>query len=190
MRLFALALLAFWFVPAAAADLDRPVILVAKPNLQDPVYGATVLVVTPLGADLHVGFIVNRPTPLTLGKLFPDHAPSQKVVDPVYRGGPVEPALIFALVQRPTNPGGKSFEVMPGLFAAFEAKVVDRIIETEPERARFMGGLVAWGSGELRSEVELGAWHVLDPEPSLVLRRPEGLWEELVGRLRNRRNTI
>jgi len=100
MRLFAVALLAFWLVPAAAADLDRPVILVAKPNLRDPVYGATVLVVTPLGAGHHVGFIVNRPTPLTLGKMFPEHAPSQKIVDPVYLGGPVEPGLIFALVQQ------------------------------------------------------------------------------------------
>lgn len=190
MRLFALALLAFWLVPAAAVDLDRPVILVAKPNLQDPLYGTTVLVVTPLGAGLHVGFIVNRPTALTLGKIFPEHAPSQKVADPVYRGGPVEPGLIFALVQRSSSPGGNSFELMPGLYAAFEAAVVDRIIEGEPDRARFVAGAVVWRPGELRTEVELGAWHLLEAEASVVMRSPEGLWEELVRRSHSLRNTI
>ncbi|HZM36310.1 MAG TPA: YqgE/AlgH family protein [Burkholderiales bacterium] len=190
MRTFAIAFLVLWLIPAAAADLDKPVILVAKPNLHDPLYGQSVLVVAPLGAGQHVGFIINRPTDLTLGKMFPDHAPSQKVVDPVFRGGPLEPGLIFALVRRPTSPGGNSFEMMPGLYVAFEAPVIDRIIENEPDRARFMAGLVAWRPGELRSELELGAWDVLDAEPSLTMRGPQGLWEELVRRSHKLRNTI
>jgi putative transcriptional regulator len=163
---------------------------VAKPELRDQLFGATVLVVAPIGGDQHVGFIVNRPTKTTLGDLFPEHGPSQKVVDPVYLGGPLNSGLIFALVQRLTNPGGNSFQIMPGLYAAFEAEVIDRIIETEPERARFVAGLVAWQSGELHSEIELGAWHVVDPEPSEVMRRSDGLWEELVNRTKRVRNTI
>jgi putative AlgH/UPF0301 family transcriptional regulator len=188
MRPFLAALLASWLIPAAAVDLGKPLILVAKPELRDQIYGASVLVVAPLDGGRHVGFIVNRPTDATLGKLFPEHAPSQKVVDPVYLGGPLESGLIFALVQRPTNPGGNSFEIMPGLYAAFEAEVIDRIIESEPERAKFVAGFVAWKAGELRYEIELGAWHVVDPEPSVVLRGSDGLWEELVRRTRRLRN--
>jgi len=41
---------------------------------------------------------------------------------------------------------------------------------------------VAWQPGELRSEVEQGAWYVLEPDAALVMRKPEGLWEELVRR--------
>jgi putative transcriptional regulator len=190
MRAFLAALLTSWLLPAAAADLGKPLMLVAKPELRDQLFGASVLVVAPVGGDQHVGFIVNRPTSATLGKLFPEHAPSQKVVDPVHLGGPLESGLIFALVQRPSNPGGNSFEIMPGLYAAFEAEVIDRIIESEPERAKFMAGFVAWRPGELRDEVELGAWHVVDPEPSVVMRGSEGLWEELVHRTRRLRNTI
>ena len=66
--------------------------------------------------------------------------------------------------------------------SAFDAAVVDRVIETEPEHARFVAGLVAWQPGELRSEVEQGAWYVLEPDAALVMRKPEGLWEELVRR--------
>jgi putative transcriptional regulator len=167
---------------AQAADLGGPLVLVAKPELQDPVFRGTVLLVIPLGADQHAGFIVNRPTILTLGKVFPEHGPSQKVADPVYLGGPVESELIFALVRRKTTPGGKSFQMGPGLFAAYEAEVVDRIIESEPQTARFMAGFVAWKSGELRAEIEAGAWYVQAPDAALLMRRPEGLWEDLVRR--------
>jgi len=36
-------------------------ILVAKPELVDPLFGSTILVVVPVGGDQHTGFIVNRP---------------------------------------------------------------------------------------------------------------------------------
>jgi hypothetical protein len=41
---------------------------------------------------------------MTLGQLFPEDGPSQKVVDPVYLGGPLSPQVLFALVERKQNP--------------------------------------------------------------------------------------
>jgi putative transcriptional regulator len=187
---FAFAVLLGWSALAAAADLSKPVILVAKPELRDELYGSTIIVVAPLGGDEHVGFIVNRSTEIKLGNLFPEDGPSQKVADPVYLGGPYGPQAIFALVQRAESPGGKSFEVIPGLFAAFDRAVIDRIIQSEPERAKFVSGLVAWQPGELDSEVEKGAWYVLEPDAALVMRKPDGLWEELVGRSQRRDKAI
>jgi putative transcriptional regulator len=189
------ALVLVLFATASAAsepetDVSQPLILVAKPELRDNLYGSAILVVTPLGGDQHVGFIVNRPTANSLSSVFPDHAPSQKVVDPVYLGGPMGSQLIFAMVQRRDNPDGKSLPVMPGLFVAFDATTVDRIIESESEHARFVAGLVTWRPGELRAEIEGGAWYVLAPDPALVMREPEGLWEELVRRSQREANTI
>lgn len=176
-------LLLGWSVAPRAADLDEAVVLVAKRELRDSLYGSSVLVAKSVGPDLHVGFIINRPTRYTLGAIFPDHAPSQKVLDPVYVGGPLSPEAIFALVRRHDNPGGRSFQLMQDLFVAFDGKTIDRIIEAEPERARFVAGLVAWRTGELRAEIERGLWHVLEPDAGLALRKPtEGLWEELVRR--------
>jgi putative transcriptional regulator len=176
---------------AHAADLSKAAILVAKPELKDELFGSTILVVAPLGEDRHVGFIVNRPTPITLGKAFPEDGPSQKVVDPVYIGGPFESQAIFALVQRPDSPGGISLELMPGLFVAVDVDTVDRIIRSEPDHARFVAGMVAWSEGELRNEVEQGAWYVLEPDPALALRKPtKGLWEELVRRSQAAANAI
>jgi putative transcriptional regulator len=174
-----------------AADLSRPVMLVARPELHDELYGSTILVVAPIGQDHHVGFIVNRPTSITLGKVFPEDGPSQKVVEPIYIGGPYQTEAIFALVQRPDSPGGVSLELMPGLFVAVDIDTVDRIIQSEPDRARFVAGMVLWNPGELRNEVERGAWYVLEPDAGVALRKPAaGLWEELVRRSKTAANAI
>lgn len=177
-------------LPAAAADIAEPVILVAKRQLTDKLYGATILVARPIGNDQHIGFIVNRPTKVTLGQLFPNHPPSRKVPEPVYVGGPINPESIFALVQTSKHPGGRSVPLMPGMFAVFDGKIVDDVIEHEAAKARFVAGLVGWRTGELRDEVKRGAWFVLDADPALVLRKPEGLWEELVRRAELRANGI
>ena len=190
MKSLVLAVILTWSALLHAADPSQPHILVAKPELRDSLFGASILVVTPIGGDQHVGFIVNRPTGVSLGSVFPEDGPSQKIVDPVYLGGPIEAQAIFALVQRPDSPGGNSLEVLPGLYAAFEAPVVDRIIESEADHARFVAGLVLWRPGELAYEIERGAWYVLEPDAATAMRKPEGLWEELVRRSAVRRNAI
>ena len=185
-----LLLLVSWSSLAASQELSQPVVLVATPELRDPIYGRTVLVVKPFGRDQHLGFIVNRPTNLTLGKMFPDHGPSQKVVDPVFLGGPIDATALFALVERPDNPGGNSIEIMPGLYAAHDASVVDNIIEANPANARYVAGLVIWRPGELRRELDMGAWQTMAADPHVALRDPKGLWEDLVQRSDRARNLI
>src|SRR5438067_6281236 len=121
---------------ALSQDLSDTVLLVAKRNLRDRIYGNTILIAKPLGDERHVGFIVNKPTTMTLGKLFPKHLPSQKVVDPVYLGGPTGPEVIFAMIKGRESPGGRSLQLAPVLYVAFDTAVVDRIIESQPQQAR------------------------------------------------------
>lgn len=176
---------------AGATDLTQSVLLVAKRNLRDRLYGASILVAKPIGDERHVGFIMNKPTNMTLGKLFPKHGPSQKVVDPVYLGGPTGPEVIFAIVKDAKSPGGRSMQLTNGVYLAYDSAVVDRIIEQEPQQARFFAGMVLWAPGELDEEVRRGLWYVLDPKPDLFLRKStDNLWEELVSRCERKANTI
>jgi len=179
-------------VPARAVEpADEPVILVAKPGLRDRLYGATILIARPLGNGQHIGFIVNRPTPVKLGTLFPDHGPSQKVVEPIYLGGPVNVETVFALVQRKDNPDSRSMRLTPDLYLVVDRDLVDRVIEAEADRARFYAGVVLWAPGELNAEIERGFWYVDDADVSLVLRKSTaGMWEELVKRLEQRARAI
>jgi putative transcriptional regulator len=177
---------------AWSADFNAgTAILVAKREMHDRVYGTSVIIVRPLGEGRHIGFIVNKPTSVPLGTLFPKHPPSQKVVDPVYLGGPMGPEVVFAMVKGRQSPGGRSLQLTPGLYVAFDSSVVDRIIEAQPTEARFFAGMVLWQPGELTEEAKRGLWYVLDAAPEICLRKSmDGLWEELVGRAERKANTI
>jgi putative transcriptional regulator len=177
-------------MPARSEDRDDTMILVAKRQLADQMYGSTILLVKPLGEDRHVGFIINKPTQMTLGKLFPNHPPSQKITDPVYLGGPFNSQVIFAMVKRKDSPGGRSVRIAPDLYLAIDGQVVDRIIETDPDHARFFAGMVLWRPGELEDEMKRGLWYTLDARTEILLKKADGLWEELVGRSERKANTI
>jgi putative transcriptional regulator len=190
LRCFVVALAALLVVaapPAATETTDplaAPAMLVAKPDLAQ-FYRNTVLFVRPIGNGAHLGFIINRPTDVTLGSLFPQHVPSQRVSEPVLLGGPAHTDTLFALVQRKSSPGGRSIPFAGDVFLAFDLDVVDRIIEQDGNAARFMVGLVLWQPGELAEEVRRGFWFVREPDAKLLFgKSSERLWEELVQRSR------
>jgi putative transcriptional regulator len=166
---------------ARSEDLDRPVLLVAQPDLQG-LYSGTALLVVPGTGGQHVGFILNRATDLKLGTLFPEHAPSGKVVDPVYFGGPEMVGSIFAIVRR--DPGGPSLRLFDDLFVTGNAAAVDQIIEQTPNDARYFTGFVGWQAGELAKELEAGYWYVTDPDAALLFTDETGkMWDELLKRV-------
>ena len=166
--------------PVQAQDLGKPMLLVAKPTLKGP-YTQTALIAVPLG-NKHIGFILNRATDVTMGKVFPDHPPSAKVVDPIYFGGPEAADSIFALVRR--DPGAPSLQLFGDLFMTGNGSAIDRIIEQTPNDARYFAGFVGWLPDELAGEIERGFWYVTDPDASLVFQKEPGrMWRELLHRM-------
>ena len=166
-----------------AQDLDKPLLLVAAPELQGP-YSRTALLVVPMQGR-HIGFILNRATDMTLATLFPEHAPSAKVADPVYLGGPESANAIFAVV--PRNPGGSSIRLFGEVHVTAQAQTVDSIIEQTPNDARYFAGFVGWRPGELAAELEAGWWSVADPDAALLFSDDTGaMWETLLKRVGKR----
>lgn len=182
-RLAALAALALaTLVPAiaCAADTDRAVLLVAHPDMTDPVWSQTVLLAAPAPSGFHVGVIVNRPTDRSLASLFPGHAPSRKVVDPIHFGGPISANAVVALVKAAASPGGNTLQLSDGLYLALDGATVDRVIESTPDNARFYVGFVVWQPGELEQEIRSGYWNVRDADNAIVFAKDTGtLWRQL-----------
>lgn len=185
-RFASLLLLALtaWTTPALAQD-DDAMILVAHPSLRDLDYRQTVLIAAPAPNGGHVGVILNRPTRRPLASLFPQHVPSRKVVDPVYYGGPFSRGALVALVRTEATPADGAVALTKTLQMAFRANVIDQIIETTPNEARYYVGYVGWRPGELKGELDRGLWSVLNVDPEMVFRKDtDGLWEELLQQTR------
>ncbi len=177
----AAALLVFGACAARADDLGKPLLLVAAPAMQGA-YSHTVVLAVPV-EDRHFGFILNRSTGTSMAKAFPDHAPSAKVVDPIYVGGPEQPQGLFAM--RHGNPGQPSVRLFGELFVSGNARVVDSIIEQTPNEARYFAGFVGWMPGELAAELAHGYWYIGEADEAQIMRHDtEKLWEELFERFR------
>jgi len=182
LLLWTALLLGFGTFGVRAQETDEPLILVAVPKLSG-FYERTVLIAVPIAGDRHVGFIINRPTPVSMGRLFPQHDPSRNVADPVYLGGPEMVTSIFAMLESADVPGQRNFTVMPGIQVVAEATSIDRIIEQAPNSARYYAGFVAWRRGELQQELDRGFWFTMPAQPEFMFRKDAGdLWEELLER--------
>jgi putative transcriptional regulator len=174
-----------------AADTPEAVLLVAKPDLDNPIYKSSVIIArrTPNGG--YVGFIVNKPTTAVLSEIFPQSAALKKAADRLFLGGPASANAIFALVERHDGAKDGAIRISPDLFLAVRQQDVDGIIESEAGHARFFAGLIVWKPGELDDELTQDAWYVLEPDAKLVLRKnTAGLWEELVLRSEERARAI
>ena len=177
------------FLPAFAASTNShaqsdaepdTVILVAAPNLVEPTYRKSVVIVTAIEGNRFIGIMINRPTRRSLASLFPEHATSKAVVEPVFFGGPMSSSAVFALAKSAAAAGNGSIPLLKDLYLAITVTVVDKVIEQTPNDARYYVGNVLWRPGELQEEIRRGVWSVLDADPDIVFSKdPEHLWEEL-----------
>jgi putative transcriptional regulator len=158
---------------AAAQDLDRPLMLVATPDL-DGAYRHTALIVMPAGENRHIGFIVNRASPM------------QVAASTLYYGGPEMVGAMFAMVRK--NPGQPSLRLFGDVYVTGDSGLIDHILEESGESKRLFAGFVGWEQGELADEIAAGFWYVAEPEVAQVFSKEPGenVWTDLVKRVGRR----
>jgi len=176
-------------VPGASlADRDQSgsdgALLVAKPHMQDPNFRESVVLVTRTPDGAAIGVIVNRPTDHSLAGILPGNPLLARFTDPLYFGGPVEVAGLFA-VFRGERPPGDALRLAGDLWIALNPATVEQLMREPPEKLRFYAGYSGWAPGQLPAELSRGDWWVLDVNPDVAFRAdPSGLWEELSTRAR------
>ena len=189
MRLRLLLLLAALLgtAPVASAQTEiapNGVFLVATPALADPNFRHSVVLVTQAPNGSTVGFIVNRPGRRSLAQILPDNEVLKRFTEPLYLGGPVEAAGLFAVFRAKENPQG-AVRVLGDVSFALDPAVVEVVLRAPPERVRFFNGYSGWAPGQLAAELERGGWYVINADADTVFRKDmDKLWEEMVRRAR------
>ena len=169
---------------AQTGDSANGVFLVASPALVDPNFRHSVVLVTQAADGSSVGFIVNRPGPRSLAQILPDNAVLRRFTEPLYLGGPVQAAGLFAVFRARASPPD-ALRVLGDVSFALDPAVVERLLHAPPERVRFFNGYSGWAPGQLALELERGGWYVLNADADIVFRKDmTTLWEELLARTR------
>lgn len=172
------------FASAQTEKTPNGVFLVATPALVDPNFRHSVVLVTQAPDGSTVGFIVNRPGRRSLAQILPDNEVFKRFTEPLYLGGPVDAAGLFAVFRAKEKPPG-ALSVLDDVSFALDPAVVEKLMHAPPERVRFFNGYAGWAPGQLAAELERGGWYVLNADADTVFRNNmDTLWEELIRRVR------
>jgi putative transcriptional regulator len=162
-------------------DLGVGKVLVASRGLGDPNFAGTVILLVHYDEDGVVGLVLNRRTTVPLSKVLALDAAKNRA-DPVYLGGPMEPAAVFALFQSPTKIE-KAENLFGGVYLISDKDAFEQTISSRPDPGAFRVylGYAGWTRDQLQAEVKLGAWFVFPADNTAVFNSdPDSLWKQMI----------
>jgi putative transcriptional regulator len=160
------------------AESLRGSLLIAGPQLLDPNFRRTVVLVAEHGDEGAMGVILNRPSGMDVSDAAPDLEPLIGSEAPIFAGGPVQPTsgVVLAEVTEADEPIFEDVVLVPGLNEL--ADVIDGA-----GRIRVFAGYAGWGPGQLDDEIARDDWIIEPARPEDVFSEsPEALWERVLER--------
>ncbi len=170
-------------LPGATPTKGR--LLVATPPLVDPNFDRTVVYVLEHHDDGALGVVINRPSAEDLAEPLDRWADLQPPPQGIFHGGPVEPdALIaLALANEPITEPSDELSPLSGRVASADLSTDPAFIAGVVSAVRVFRGYAGWGAGQLESEIDAGAWIVIDAEvDDMFDRHPDQLWRTVLER--------
>lgn len=167
-----------------ASELS-PGFLVAAPNLLDPNFRRSVVLLVDHRPEGSLGFVINRPAPVKLAEVIDalgiEGGGGQETAEGVVVGGPVAPETGWVLFEQGDAPltGEDVVQVSSSLAVSASRELLGSIV-SEPRVKRFVValGYAGWGPEQLDEEIGQGAWIPVDLDAAIVFDTPyEKRWE-------------
>ncbi|MEZ5318237.1 MAG: YqgE/AlgH family protein [Vicinamibacterales bacterium] len=163
-----------------------PSLLLSMPQLLDPNFARTVVLLCEHASDGAFGLIVNRPADISAGEAVQMEPPIQQPNEtPLLLGGPVEPQRGWILTANPPE-DVEARELGAGLFLSASPLLLRRVLSASepPARTHVLAGYAGWGAGQLDAELAESAWLIMPVELDLIFDvAVEDAWETAIRRL-------
>lgn len=152
--------------------------LVAAPDLPDPNFRQSVVLLIDHDPRGSWGLVINRPTPVRLEEALPEEQGLRGRSDRLFAGGPVAPNRLLMLLRSLDPPGGTR-PVFDDVHLAWSPAAL-----RGQAAFRLYAGYAGWGPGQLEAELSRGDWCLAPAQADLVFSEaPEDVWDLLVRRL-------
>ncbi|MBI4515309.1 MAG: YqgE/AlgH family protein [Deltaproteobacteria bacterium] len=162
-----------------------PTLLLSMPQLIDPNFKRTVVLLCEHNREGAFGLVLNRPTGALAGEVVQLDPPvHQRNDQQIWVGGPVEPQRGWILLaQAPANTD--AVRVTDGVYLSASPALLRQLLENPtPQRTRFLVGYAGWGPGQLDNELLQSAWLTADVDLDIVFdTAAEAMWEAAIRRL-------
>ena len=162
-----------------------PTLLVSMPQLADPNFHQSVILLCEHDAHGAFGLVLNRRTRTSASSVI-------RLTPPVeadnglelWIGGPVEPERGWILMG--TEPGDdESFLVSDGVYLSTSQDLLRRLLEEPPPpRTRLLTGYAGWSAGQLDAELAASAWLMVEADADFIFTtQADEMWEATIRRL-------
>ena len=164
------------------AELQAPLLLIAMPQILDPFFHRSVVLLVHHDAEGSLGFIVNRPTAISVAEILQgmeiEWGGGREVV--AHFGGPVQPQLGTVLFS-PTGGNGHEHagaaEVCSGVSLSQHVGTLSELAVAPPASFRLLLGYAGWGAGQLVEEILRNDWLTAPVHERLIFAAdPELVW--------------
>ncbi len=170
-----------FFHNGATTVPKRGDLLISEPFLPDPNFERTVVLLCENNEDGTIGFILNKPSLVTLGDVFEelDHFEKQ-----VFVGGPVQQDSMHFIHRGSINLEGGS-RIGEGIYWGGNFEQMKVLIQTnkiQPQDVLYFLGYSGWAPGQLEEEMKENSWFVSPnaTESQVFDMDPELLWREVL----------
>ena len=180
--------------PRAAAqsqritDLAVGKLLVAPRDAPDSSFANSVILLVQFDEDGTVGLVINRRSKVPISRALHQLKGADNRSDPVYLGGPVNLAAIFALLRASSKPEDAR-RVLGNVYLLSDRDLLEKTLVAGTGARDFHTyvGYCGWSAGQLEYEVNLGVWYIFNGDASLVFdSEPDSLWSRLVAQTEQR----
>jgi putative transcriptional regulator len=162
-----------------------PVLLLSMPQMLDPNFTRTVILLAEYSQRGAFGLVVNRQMSEPAIDVVRPEPPLdiQKDVH-LFVGGPVEPHRAWVLTAR-RDLDEDALEIAEGVYLSAAPHLIRQALSSVPDpQTRLVIGYAGWGPGQLDDELAASAWLMAPVQNDLVFDTPvERMWETAIRRL-------
>ena len=156
-------------------EVRAGMLLVATPDLLDPNFSDTVVLMLEVDGDGALGVVLNRPSPVPVADVLDPWADTCAEPEVLFRGGPVstEGALGLALLRDPDDApvGFRALDdTLDGRVGLVDLDTPVELVSDSLAGLRIFAGYAGWGAEQLAAEIEEGSWYVVPGEVPDVFR--------------------
>lgn len=166
---------------------EKPFYLVARPELRNPYFRQSVVLMLPAtGLPLVVGIIVNKPTRIPLLQIFPQIPGLKAKSKKAYFGGPVGVHVPIILFRSPRVPK-LATRLFGDICMSVDSSLMERVLKNSRngQELQLFLGRAQWAPEQLQDELRGGAWYPIRADSNLIFtRNPQSLWRNLLNRAR------
>jgi putative transcriptional regulator len=162
-----------------------PVLLVSMPQMVDPNFSRSVILLAEYGPHGAFGLVMNRQMAEPAVEVVRAEPPMPIRPDVhLFVGGPVEPTRAWVLLND-KNLDGDALEVTDGVYLSASPELIRRTLSEPPDPAvRIVVGYAGWGAGQLDVELAESAWLMAPVQADLLFATPmASMWETAIRRL-------